>query len=524
MPNLAGIEIIFITPQKVSRTQTFSDGYSPVLVMDSLGGLEDNAPDAGLWDAGSSEPIDVESSNQRSPEGFESTGFSAADFTERNKATQPPTSTIRKAKPTRLSVRITQIEHTKAETIVWFDVNTSLPRFRTPTYRDVRRTHNEIKRFASHLASANPECFVPALPPVTNSYPKSSPTHDQRLYADLQRWFDRVTRSPLLARDEEFLYFVESSFGYTPAVKIRPPATGLARKLLKQLQPPPDDCDELRNFRPVAKLVHQYGIESSERMRIVGKVRKRLSHSLTEFSSRLQQLMTCESQPGLINMWQKLSKVISVVSETESHKGILGDALYADGIALVADDAFIIKETLTNRHILMRDLIKAQQNSRSRHQTATRLKGATNISPARVDEAITQLEDATSIEKRVTSAVRRVTDNLVVEKQVALNRMETDILGQVAQYALRSIDCERRTLAAWESIRNDVRLADSNGGLSKLGRERTSHRSHTSQGHFEDEWSGDRHVRAKDLVPTAAAANEVLDAKRAASLLSESLF
>lgn len=492
--------------------------------MDSLGGLEDNAPDAGLWDANNQDPANGESIGQEWVGSAESNENSTVDTSSPDKHGQPAANPIRKARPSRLSIRITQIEPTKSEIIIWFDVNTSLPRFRTPNYRDVRRTHNEIKRFAAHLASANPECFVPALPPATNSYPKNSPKHDQKLYTDLQRWFDRVTRSPLLARDEEFLYFVESSFGYTPAVKIRPPATGLARKLLKQLQPPPDSCDELREFRPVAKLVHQYGTENAGRMRTVGKVRQQLSHSLSDFSSKLQQLVTCESQPGLVNMWQKLSKVMNVVSETEYQKSIVGDALFADGIALVADDAFIIKETLTNRHILMRDLVKAQQNSKSRHQTATRLKGATNISPARVDEAITQLEEATSLEKRVTSAVRRVTDNLVVEKHVAINRMETDILGQLAQYALRSIDSERRTLTAWESIRNDVRLADSNGGLSKLGRERTSHRSHISQGYFEDDWSGDRHVRAKDLVPPVAAADEVLDAKRAASLLSESQF
>lgn len=424
----------------------------------------------------------------------------------------------------RLIISVTAIEQTKSEPIVWLDVTTSLARFRNTSYRDVRRTHHELQRFANHLASANPECFVPALPPSTNSYPAGSAESSEQLRQNLQKWFDRITRSPLLARDEEFLYFVEATTGYVPIVKINPPATGLARKMIKQLQPPPDQVEELRDFRPQAKLLYEYSQETKSRLDKVSKCRKNLGASLGELG---QTLLSVNGSSGaevvdqnLEPMCQGIGKAFIITADAESGKALAEDTTFGDTLTIVSKDAFIIKETLTNRHLLMRDLLKAQHATEEKHAKATRLKGSTNISPSKVDEAITQLESAAYLEKRITSTVRRVSDNLLVEKKIVLSRLESDILESISNYVLKSIDQERRTLSAWEHVRPDVRSRDPNGGLSRLGRTTVNKSRTHSQSFISDEWS-DRPLRAKDMKPVAQGKPEVLDMKSAASMLSE---
>lgn len=498
----------------------------------AFGDLEDNSPNGAIW---APEPQDntlVSAWGAASTDVDISTAANAPvtnDETATTTSAENPSESVAKAakrRRHRLAIKVTNIEQNRNDPIIWFDVSTTLPRFRANTFKDVRRTYSEMRRFANHLLSANPECFVPSLPPPTTSFPPASEENVIRLTANFQRWFDRVTRSPLLARDEEFLYFVESSFGYSPVVKVRPPATGLARKMIKQLAPPDDDVEELRDFRPVAKLVYQYAQKGVIKLQKVSKARRDLASSLQEYGLRLESFGNTPGQRDLTPLWSRLGKVVVLSGDMEAVKATMEDALYGDSLEMVANDAFIVKETLTNRQILMRDLIKSQAQSRSKHQTVTKLKGATAISTSKVEEAISQLEDATQLEKRITSACRRVTDSLVTEKNVALSRFETDILGAIQESALKIIDVERRLLSSWESIKRQVRAADPDGGLHKLGREPGTVRSASlvpSQSKTGDSWS-DRSVRAKDTRSAKAKSEEILDAKSAASLLGESVW
>lgn len=495
----------------------------------AFGDLEDNSPNGAIWAPETAPTSSGGAWNSQSPGQGSSVDDNALGDADKKHVATGTTKAAREGAGAsrrtqyRFSIKVTNIEFSKNDPIVWFDVSTSLPRFRARAFKDVRRTYSELRRFANHLANANPECFLPSLPPATTSFPQSSEENLIRLMANFQRWFDRVTTSPLLARDEEFLYFVESSFGYTPVVKVSVPSTGLARKLIKQMQPPEDDVEELRDFRPVVKLVYQYAQEGVAKMKKVSKARRELSTSLQEYGAQLENFGNTPTQRDLTPLWGKLGKTIILTGDMEAVKATMGDALYADALEIVAHDAYIVKETLTNRHFVMRDLLKAQAQSRTKHQNVTKLKGATAISAAKVEEAISQLEDATQLEKRITSTCRRITNNLVAEKKQVITRLETDILTAVQEYAIRIIDVERRLLSSWESIKRNVRAADPDGGLHKLGREPGSVRTAPlvpSQGRGGDSWS-DRSARAKDSRSKRTVSNEVLDAKMAAQLLAD---
>lgn len=414
-----------------------------------------------------------------------------------NQGEAGPPGSSGKPKKYKLVTKVTSLErHGKKDPIIRFDAYTTLPRFRTTTFRDIRRTYNEFVKFFDHMNGNNPECFVPSLPMAVSSAGAGTEEDEVKLKSRMQKWLDRVSSNPILARDEEFIHFVEGDFGYTPVANKRPPATGLTRKAMKQLQPPPDEVEELRDFRPLVKSTYLACTDIHAKLEKVTKHRRSLGLSLTDFGHKVGNVANLEDHNGMINMWRKLGKVFMSLGDLEAVKATSEAASLGDGVSQVANDGYVAKEALTNRHLLMRELAKAQATTKARHQTATRVKGSNNISPLKVDEAIAALEDATKSEEQLTNKVRRVSDNMLLEKSNLLNHFETDIKNAVAEYVVRAIDSERRALSTWEAIRVDVRAVDANGGLSRLGREATpsSRRSAIaqSQGMSGDSWSGDR--------------------------------
>lgn len=455
-------------------------------------------------------------------------------------------SSTKPVKKYKLILKVTGLERQgKKDPILKFDASTTLPRFRTTHFKDIRRTHHEFEKFGAQLNNANPECFVPPVPPAVSSAGFGTEEDEVKVKKRIQLWLDRVSSNPILARDEEFVNFIESDFGYSPINKRKPPASGMTRKALKQLQPPPDEVYELATFRPIVKQIYVTGQETITKLERVSKSRRSLGLSLNDFGSRILQYSTVDHSSGnMVNMWRRFAKVVTAVGDLESIKATTEAVTLGDGISWVSQDAYVAKEAMTNRHLLMRELAKAQANTKSKHQTAVKLKGSTNINPLKVDEAIAILEDATNAEEQLTNKVRRVTENMLIEKPILEDRMEGDIKASIAEYVVRIIESERRALSAWESVRIDVRSADSKGGLSRLGRENYPARrgvplpqSQTSKG---DSWSGDRKERAQDFLEPnfaedfarpddedsigAGDEDTLVDARNAANLLAGSTF
>ena len=198
----------------------------------------------------------------------------------------------------KLQAKITGLERaSKKDSILKFDVyvrnrfyvvrqaeqakltvhQTNLPKFRTTQFRDIRRTHSEFQKFASHLIGANPEALVPAVPPASTSAGIGTEEDDARTKANMQRWLNVVCSNDVLMRDEEMVFFVESDFGYSPVARKKQPATGVRRKYLKQFQPPPDDTPELLESRPIVKSFYLGSMDAQQ------KVDKVVKHRRCEF-------------------------------------------------------------------------------------------------------------------------------------------------------------------------------------------------------------------------------------------------
>lgn len=201
-----------------------------------------------------------------------------------------------------------------------------------------------------------------------------------------------------------------------------------------------------------------------------------------------------EPHQGLANAYRKLGKVVQTVGDYHAAQATAQATTIGDPFQYHSTDAFIVKETLTNRQILTREFLQAQENTRSKLNAADRLKASSNVRREKVDEAITALDEARHTEVSLHHKTNRVTQNLVQERRKWAARTAADLRLSIREYVLREIEAERRTLALLESVRPDIRTIDASGGLSRLGREAhpTTRRVSlpASQGPKGDSWSG----------------------------------
>lgn len=201
-----------------------------------------------------------------------------------------------------------------------------------------------------------------------------------------------------------------------------------------------------------------------------------------------------ETHPGLSHAYRKLGRIIQQCGDYHAAQGTGEATTLGDALSYHSADAFIVKETLTNRHILLRELVQAEQTRKSKENAANRLKQSSSIKRDKVEEAITQLDEAAQAEAYLRGKCQRVTQNLLVEKRRWFDRTSNDTLNAIRDYVLRQIETERRTLAILETVRPDIRSIDASGGLSRLGREHHPNvrrvsmaSSQTAKG---DAWSG----------------------------------
>jgi hypothetical protein len=122
--------------------------------------------------------------------------------------------------------------------------------------------------------SANPEALVPAVPPSVTAAGAGTEEDETKVKNTIQRWLNVVCANAILIRDEEIKLFVESDFGYSPVVRMRQPATGMRRKVIKQFAPPPDDTAELAEARPIVKLFYLGTMDAGQKLDKVVKTRR----------------------------------------------------------------------------------------------------------------------------------------------------------------------------------------------------------------------------------------------------------
>ena len=103
------------------------------------------------------------------------------------------------------------------------------------------------------------------MPPAVTAAGAGTEEDESRVKNNMQRWLSIVCANDVLMKDEEMIFFVESDFGYSPVVRLKQPATGMRRKMIKQFAPPPDDTPELAEARPVVKMFYLESMGAGQR-------------------------------------------------------------------------------------------------------------------------------------------------------------------------------------------------------------------------------------------------------------------
>ncbi|CAI5757641.1 unnamed protein product [Candida verbasci] len=441
-----------------------------------------------------------------------------------------------------LTVKLVEIEKNKPGNPILkldFEVK-NLPRYRQNKYKDVRRTYNEVVKFNKYLTISNLECFVPVIPSSTTSYPANGEDEKKQLKNLFQEWFNRITSNPILIRDEEFVYFIENDFGYSVinSNKKQSVASGLMRKTLKQFAIPYDPYQELASFRPIIKdsylncqKLHKLYDKSS-------KIEKQLSIHTYDMSNKLNVLADFETtHPGMKNMWEKLSKIVSLQSDLLLIDSINENAILGDSFQNLSNDFYEVKEALTNRYLIMRELVQAESQTKSKQIQANKIKNKSSLDPIKVDEALRSLEYVQKVQESLTLQIQRISGEMLFERKEVIDFTEDKFKKLIKNYVLHKVEHHRKILKHFESIRLDVRSVDSKGGLSRLNRDNLTNLKHNviqSQSSKGDSWTSrtfrslEKEEKAKEEEKKEHKINALqstsVDAKNAASLLGVATF
>lgn len=432
-------------------------------------------------------------------------------------------------------VKVTALERVGSTTsqrenpIVVFDVSTDVPTFRKQQHRGIKKSTDEFKELFRYLVAAVQETFVPALPAPCSSYGPNTDEDRSKTMRNYQEWLERIAADPLLLRNEEVAFFVQSDFGTYSPINSPPmqPATGLKRRTLKQLAPPYDEVVELAEFRPLVKSIHHVSQDAQSKLVKVSKQRRILAQEETELGLGFAALQNDAYTPGgpqrglqHSGLYKRFGRVLAAAGDVDSVVSTLELATLADPLGWLVKDTYVVKEALTNRHLIMRELLQAQQSSRAKQEHARKLRAKRDASPIKVDEALRSLRAATQFEQDLTNRQRRITGNMLLERTQWLQWYETFIAAAIKEFTLRKIEYERKKLTLLERVRHDVRRADTAGGLSRLGRESHPQPStfspKSSQRIDGDEWAGDHRRRSSLFIQQDALTNTDFDRTLAA--------
>ncbi|KGB75569.3 vacuolar protein sorting-associated protein vps17 [Cryptococcus deuterogattii R265] len=357
-----------------------------------------------------------------------------------------------------LRVRIGTLERNKKDLLVRFDASTNLSTYKNGMYRNMQRSYVEFQKFAEQLSLVCPQTIIPALPlPSTSA---STDEEDDRLVRiALQRWFSRVCEDPVLMREDEVRSFIESNFGYSP---IPPPTskrtqTNVLSALTKVVRRGPlDEDDELSSAKiALDKLEERYG-HAATCVSHVGKARRQLANSNAELGAKMVSLSTVESEPSLAGAERKIGRAWEQVSGMINAQAVNENVILSDTLGYQALNARAAKDTLLQRTAVLEDSQSASKAAITKRRNLERLKGSSNINPAKVDDAISEMQEADSLEQSLSHRVNAISQNLHVSLRAHSRHAHEDIAVSLMEAARMSAMYHKQALRELESLRADI--------------------------------------------------------------------
>ena len=369
-----------------------------------------------------------------------------------------------------------------------FKYDTDIPLFRRKKSNKIKKTIQEFKEFYKYLNTFVLESFVPSLPLPYTHFGISNPEDYETVLYQYQIWFDRVVKDPLIISNEEFVYFIESDFNtYYPinhngsngdtsnSSLIR--YGGIKRRTMKQFQPPYDNNSNLAEFRPLVKNVYHLCQSIQNCILLMEKNRgiliqqgSTLGKEFIDLDNMVQNFEWDEITTEGKLPYEIYGKNLITVSDINSILSIMNLATLYDGLIWVVNDSYGVKESLTDRHFVMRDLVSLQKQSKMKQERARKYRNKRDVDPIKLDESIRDLQDVIKLEQRTTLKLQRITTNMEISRNEWLKWYEEWIKHCIKNYVLKNIEYERKKLSVMERARLKIRATNSKSSLSRLGR------------------------------------------------------
>ncbi|CAL9728940.1 vacuolar protein sorting-associated protein 17 [Monosporozyma unispora] len=399
-----------------------------------------------------------------------------------------------------------------------FQYDTNIPLFRRKHCDKVKKTIQEFKEFYKYLNSCVLECFVPTLPLPYTHYGINNQEDYEEVLLTYQIWFNRIVKDPIIVSNEEFMFFIESDFNtYRPinhgqgnddhGVSLTR-YEGIKRKTMKQFQPPYDNNVILSEFRPMIKSLYRGSQIIQDCMLVIDKIHGLAIQEETTLGKEFIQLNSMINQfykfDDVIPPYERYGKILITVSDINSVLSTMNMATLYDGLSWVISDTYGIKESLTDRHFIMRDLMNLQKQSKLKQERARKNRNKRDIDPLRLNESIHDLQNTIKLEQRTTLKLTRMTMNMTESREQWLKWYDDWIKLNIKNFTLKNIEYERKKLNVMERAKYGIRSTDSQGGLSRLGRDHLpvlspeAHKSviKPSQERDNDTWTTtDRHFK-----------------------------
>ncbi|KAJ9097661.1 hypothetical protein QFC21_004698 [Naganishia friedmannii] len=361
-----------------------------------------------------------------------------------------------------LKVRITGLERNRKDLLIRFDANTNLPSFRTNMYRNMQRSYVEFQSFADHLAYANPQTILPALPlPQTSAI--TDDEDDRLVRIALQRWFTRVCEDPVLQQDNEMRSFVESDFGYQPAVKnmthrATTSSGGGAFSSISRVfrKGPPDENEDLQIAKAeLAKLEDKWA-ESAKAVAGTSKSRRALAPMLADTGAKMVSLASVESSMDLATALRRLGKAFEAMGSIAQAQAISDNIILSDSLGYQSLHARQAKDTLIHRTQVLEDAQTASKNAIHKRRAVEKLRGNSRIDSSKVDDAIEEMREAQDLDETLARRVTAISTNLRVALQTHSRQAHDDAALMLIEHAKSKIMYEKQLLKELEAVRPEI--------------------------------------------------------------------
>lgn len=281
----------------------------------------------------------------------------------------------------------------------------------------------------------------------------------------LQRWFTRICEDPVLQHSDELRSFIESDFGYNPVAPPKPASSGtnvLSAALSKVVRRGPlDDDDELASAKVTLEQLGPAWQSAATSVGGIGKARRALSVATSEVGAKMVALATDENDPLLANIERKMGRGYEQIAAMAGQAIASDNVILADSLAYQALNAKAAQEALQQRLQILDDAQSATKAAISKRRTVERLKASSSINPAKVDDAIADMDDANMTEQTLNHRLHAISQNLHQALRAHSRNAHEDMAVSLLEHARMSIMYNRHVLRELEALKPDFNKVNS---------------------------------------------------------------